>query len=806
MEVISLYEMEVSPIEILHLMKENIYKYYEDQSIINIDKSYTLKRKVLISLIHKISTKMCFKSQTFFQAVNYMDIIFSKNTDIIYDYNLLAVGCLIIASKYCENVPLRPIFKYFVNLYNNEIKDDKYKITKDDLFKYEIIICKKLEYKLNYYTIYDFNFFFFGNGIIKIEQLKQIDIEDNNIINTKINNSPKINSSLNIKKILIKIYERSRHYLDKIIENLICLKYNSLLISICIMEKSIDYVLLNEFNLKNDDNSIDSDEIRSNNKEYFRQVMKDFYKIDFETLPEYQNLKIECENYKLFDKIYKKNNQNNNINENEYLANSNQFDNNIIFESNSSKKLNIINNTINNQSPNFKYKNIETKENIRFLYKKVNIPVFGQNNNKKYLKRQHSSNKKINIDRNTNNLNENSKILTTIDNFYQINLGNWRNSTNNINDYYLKKCNTSSSPFNKSQKNKLRNVCNKSKILSKIKNIKRFDGSEEETSTNSNKKYIKNKDKKNLARPYRKKIVQNYDKNPEEKIKIKDNNIRSSNLNIKNKDKTQNTKKIFISKNLNSNYHSMIRGKSVAHKSKPKNHNKINKVHNFEASPFYERNSSNCKYKCNILSYKSNKNPCSINDNNISLNNSNFYYSKENDTNDTNENNAYKIKSIYNRYNSNLTSRNSFQYNKPNTKLTNSFIKIKLPHLKNDSIDKKISTSIIDYSHLDNYNIYKKHNHYNYNALSGIKYNNISWKNSSSNKNINYIESYNNKNQKSNKYNNYKNIDINDEEITETEKNFVKNNAGVNNIKQNNISYINLLDYSTGASNEKNVY
>ena len=213
MEVISLYEMEVSPIEILSLMKDNIYNYNKKQSLMDIDKNYIVQRKFLISLIRKISRKIGFKSQTFFMAVNYLDIIFSKKSDIFYNYSLLAVGCLIISYKFCENVPLRPIFKYFVNLYNNEVKDDNYKITKEDLFKYEIIICKILDYKLNYYTIYDFNFFFFGNGIIKIEQLKKLNY-DITALNTEINNSStNMNSSSQIKKILIKIYERSRHYL-----------------------------------------------------------------------------------------------------------------------------------------------------------------------------------------------------------------------------------------------------------------------------------------------------------------------------------------------------------------------------------------------------------------------------------------------------------------------------------------------------------------------------------------------------------------------------------------------------------------
>ena len=195
MEVISLYEMEVSPLEILSLMKENIYNHYDIENITNIDKSYIIQRKSLITLIHKISREMAFKSQTFFLAVNYLDIIFSKNNEIPYNYNLLAVGCLIIASKYCENVPLRPIFNNFVNIYNTKIKDNNY-INKEKLFEYEIIICKMLNYKLNYFTIYDFNFFFFGNGVIKIEQLKEI---NPNIASMTIENN-NTSSSSKIKK------------------------------------------------------------------------------------------------------------------------------------------------------------------------------------------------------------------------------------------------------------------------------------------------------------------------------------------------------------------------------------------------------------------------------------------------------------------------------------------------------------------------------------------------------------------------------------------------------------------------------
>ena len=839
MEVISLYEMEVSPLEILSLMKENIYNHYDIENITNIDKSYIIQRKSLITLIHKISREMAFKSQTFFLAVNYLDIIFSKNNEIPYNYNLLAVGCLIIASKYCENVPLRPIFNNFVNIYNTKIKDNNY-INKEKLFEYEIIICKMLNYKLNYFTIYDFNFFFFGNGVIKIEQLKEI---NPNIASMTIENN-NTSSSSKIKKILIKIYERSRHYLDIIIENLICLKYNSLLISICIMEKSIDYVLINEFNLKNYENSFDIDEIKFKNQEYFIEIMKDYYKIDYDLLPKYNELKNECENYKLFGDIYDKislSNSNNIIPLNHKITNESKSP---------TKEVNIIKNNSSKQSPDTKYNNNIGKDKIHFLYRKVNIPTQNNiiKNNIKYRRRQHSSNKKIKTSRDNNfqnNLNKiengnninyvNSKILTTIDNFYQKNKNTFRNSTSNYknNNYYLKKCNTSSSPFKKSPTNNLKN-CNKSKILSKIKNKSIIEGSVEGLTTNSNsidtkrnKKKINNNNlvnlNKNLVKPYIKKIVQNYDKAQEDNNRCKDNKNININININNKilyegpndykDRTKPTKKILISKYLNSCNYSIIRGKSLAHKSKTK-YKKNNNEEKENSSPIIERNNSNFKYKYNYVPFKFNKNNLPVNDNSIIANKSNSIYIKEidknnnnNDNKNTNKNaNVYKMGTKYNVYSTNLTSRNSFQYPMHNPKLTDSLINIKMTRLNNEQNDKNLS--ILDYNHIDNKNKINEHIN-NYSELNIFKYKN----NLNKNNNIfdsNYIESYKSKKEKINKFQNgVNNININIKEFNENEKNDHENNNEKNNDKQlnkNNFSNTNLLDFSTIVSNEKNVY
>ena len=869
MEVISLYEMEVSPIEILTLMKNNIYDHYEEQTIMNVHKTYTLQRKTLISLIYKISNKMGFKSQTFFLAVNYLDIIFSKKNKLSYNYSLLAVGCLIIASKYCENVPSRPIFKYFVNFYNNELPDNVYKITKDDLFNFEIIICKILDYKLNYFTIYDFNFFFFGNGIIKIEQLKEINY---NFYSTSTGTSlsGNFNSSSQIKKILIKIYERSRHYLDVIIENLICLKYNSLLISICIMEKSIDYVLLNEVNKKNIDDSIDIEEIRYYNKEYFKQIMKDFYKIDYESLPEYEYLKIDCENYKLFDDIYD-NNDNMNLNQSHHLIYSNQLitksnSNLYIDNTSSTKNLNTTKDISYKQSPNTKYNSnsnnmnmVDAKDKINYLYKKVNIQVLSQNNAGKYnisqIRKKQSKSRKINNSRDNNfHINENpnnniiTKRVTTLNNFYQKNKNqnNFRNSmSSNKNKYYLKKCNTSSSPFQKVSSKNVKHInssCNKSKIINKIKNKKRFDGSEEGLTTNSNsidakKNNIKNNinlltknnlnKKINFAKPYIKKIIQNYDK-PQMDDNKKNINI---NININNKilydnshiepnrhrERNRNIKKILISKYLNG---SMVRGKSLAHNSLAQNNeNNMNKSINFDSSPVFERNNSNSKYRSNYMPFQFNKKYCPVNDMSLNQINSNSLFLQEiennNNIDDSNKSpyqdyNAYKINSNYNLYNANLSSRNSFLFN--NNKLNDSLANMKMCMIKNDMNENKInaSTSIIDYNHVDtgskrnemlkNYHILKSQK----NNLIGKSIDNFNHNNTLYDSN--FVENYNKKPKLVNYLKNLNNsINLNQIDMNKID-NYLENNNTNNDRRHKSFSNVNILDYSTGISNEKNIY
>ena len=93
-----------------------------------------------------------------------------------------------------------------------------------------------------------------------------------------------------IKNILEKVYKKSRDYLDIIIKNTrICFKYNPLFISIYIMKKSVEETLANERKINSCDKK-EKNEFYEKNNQCFRQIMYEFYKINYEDNEQYKRI------------------------------------------------------------------------------------------------------------------------------------------------------------------------------------------------------------------------------------------------------------------------------------------------------------------------------------------------------------------------------------------------------------------------------------------------------------------------------------------------------------------------------------
>jgi len=391
------YNIELVPHEIIQTMRKSIYfNYLYFKSYSDINRDYLSIRNALFSLIHKVSNKMNFKSNTYFLSAYFLDLIFLKNK-IPYIYNdnfeLLGLSCLVLAAKHLENDPTVPHLQYFVSAYNYTVKQMKNesqmsnayefkKIAFNDLMVTEVIVLKMLNYKLNYFTIYDFNSFFFGHGILKIEQLKDI---SENFYSKKNNSFIDMDDDLNyinptmVKKILEKIYKKSRFYLDNVVKSKISLKYDSFVISIYIMYKSVEYVILKENKLLNDSKDEDKffkakreENLRKKTSKCYKSIINEIYKIDLDSIEEYQYLINDDDFLKIFYPLkYGNNNNSRNINniDNKFDINKRMEkfyqSNNLISKNNKIMKESY------NKENNENKENKENKESKEFSPKKL---------------------------------------------------------------------------------------------------------------------------------------------------------------------------------------------------------------------------------------------------------------------------------------------------------------------------------------------------------------------------------------------------------------------------------------------------
>ena len=505
------YESEFSTDEILSNMRHNIYNNYTKYEPSSINKDYLNNRLSIFKLVEKIIMKFGFKSQTFFLTTYYLDIIFIKKKKININYYKLGLACLCLSSKFCENDPIVPHLQYFIKLYNG-LTGYKNFISMSELKNAEVMICKILSYKLNYYTAYDFIAFFFCNGILKLEQIKEIEIELNNK-NNKLNlkNEEYKLDTFFVKNILGKMYRTVRNYLDKVVKiDKLWMKYNSLFIAMYLIEKSMEECLRNEYKKSKVDLNIDKHENQKNMKKfceknnmYFKEIMKEFYKIDFENNEQYLELIINEDINNIFIKENK--NKENDENEKNKLFNSTMtggFYKRLKLPLNNNK-YNDNDNEKNEEKNNYNNNNLETEDDDEDdLDTNLNI---------------NEVSKKLNAKK--SHITEIKKIIPKI-------------NMNKISSFQYLDKNNNKIYEAKTEKSTPMKI-NRTKVL-RNKNIQKFNSLNENNKMNQSMKTLDN----TINKPYSKKLISGNNRNY---IKSFDQSIKSS------------TSTNFYNKNLNNN-------------------------------------------------------------------------------------------------------------------------------------------------------------------------------------------------------------------------------------------------------------
>ena len=751
----SVQKTEIPPKEIFELMKTNIFDNFTHFSLLSINKDYINSRKTLFNLLHKITMKMGFKSQTFFLCSHFLDIIFTKKKRIHLNLNILGLSCLCLAAKYCENDPMVPHLQYFIKIFNS-INGYKNAILMSELKKGEVTVLKILNYKLNYYTIYDFNSFLFGHGILKIEQLKDIENKNKKLYRSSrkkfvVNNT----NSLMIKNILEKIYKKSRYYLDIIVKTTkICFKYNPLFISIYIMKKSVEEILANERKINTCEKK-EKEEFYEKNNQCFKQIMYDFYKINYEENEQYKRILDDDEINEILGGKEKKD-------KNEGIDPAPLADRKIINdEDKDDNNTNTNRNLFINTYTNGFYNRIKLKENHNEIIKR--------NNNKQNIEKKETSESKSEESKEEDDLEMNLKI----------------NEIQRAND---KKYNSKKNSALKSNKDKDKE--NKNKL---IENKYTISTNNRDINSNSNKKnYSSNYDLTYSVEPYRNKIYIN--NNAEKTSPIKYGTNTNGNLTgIKKyvKIKGINTGLDKERSNYPYNLNTNVDNNSSTNIKENYNYNTIKK---FEKQPYFKK----------LINNDSNLN--SINRNGVSsfcltntgVNKNDINYRNTIDTNTINTYNRIRAKDEKNKIIENNYQDNFDDVNKKETEM--------------------ISTTSSRFRKML-YRNKKENNNKNMNISTEVKNAKDLIINDTSNKNENKreIESYtqfnwninnNNKNDLSNKYRNNNifirknkilnlknNVDINEDKKNLTSRNFYKNipkriNVNISNNNDNmNISF-----------------
>ena len=124
MEISQGYKTEIPSQIIFEQMKYGSYDFFQKNKNIKINlilKDYFQQRNYIINLIRRISDELGFKSRTFFLSIHYLDILKleSPANSLFKNFPSLALACLVIASKYCENDPNVPQLPIFVRVYNS---------------------------------------------------------------------------------------------------------------------------------------------------------------------------------------------------------------------------------------------------------------------------------------------------------------------------------------------------------------------------------------------------------------------------------------------------------------------------------------------------------------------------------------------------------------------------------------------------------------------------------------------------------------------------------------------------------------
>ncbi len=168
-------QLNEDPIQLFHIMQKRSPITKEEKPI---QSNYLKKRKSIISDLQKLSIKLKYSDSTFYRTLYYLDNILSCFIDSPKKITYLIIAFFLISGKFNEIDIFEPNLNDFLDI------SDKFKLSIDEICKYEMIALQLIEYDVIVYSTYDWLMILLNNGFIFENEIKDKDaIPINNIYN-----------------------------------------------------------------------------------------------------------------------------------------------------------------------------------------------------------------------------------------------------------------------------------------------------------------------------------------------------------------------------------------------------------------------------------------------------------------------------------------------------------------------------------------------------------------------------------------------------------------------------------------------
>ena len=192
--------LDISPFDTFHnislsVNSNNFSKYYD-----NLPKEYHSLRKTLLDYLKDYIVEYNFSSRSYFLGAFCLDYIFSK-----YSYeemliklkpDLLALGVFLISVKFIDDDAYPPTLETFTNKSNPSIF-----YSLNEVRKYEFMVAKLMEFKLDFFTSYYLTETILSHGVIFTYEIQKMGLSDAKAIKEIIKKVNKL--ALDINKMFV---------------------------------------------------------------------------------------------------------------------------------------------------------------------------------------------------------------------------------------------------------------------------------------------------------------------------------------------------------------------------------------------------------------------------------------------------------------------------------------------------------------------------------------------------------------------------------------------------------------------------